>query len=144
MTATLGRKLPVTNGSAPARWIAALIGAEAATLAVMALVHLVGTAPSRGRAAGIAEAVIGVVLACAAVQLTRNAPRARETALAAVGFAVVGFLIGLSFTIRGGSTLDLAYHAAMLPLLLVTLAVLLRADGRSSPARPAPAVRDGE
>ena len=46
--------------------------------------------------------------------------------LAALPFAIVGFLIGLSFTIRGGDAIDIAYHATVLPLLPLTLAVLLR------------------
>ena len=46
-------------------------------------------------------------------------------ALGAVGFAIFGFIVGLTFTISGGSAVDLAYHAVMLPILVAT-AVQLR------------------
>jgi hypothetical protein len=51
-------------------------------------------------------------------------------------FAIVGFAVGLSFTLRGGGTVDVVYHALMLPLLLLTLVVLLRDDLRQSPPSP--------
>jgi hypothetical protein len=37
-------------------------------------------------------------------------------------------MIGLNFTVRGGDAIDIAYHAAVLPLLLITLAILLRPE----------------
>ena len=54
-----------------------------------------------------------------------RSPRARTLAAAATGFAILGFVVGLTFSIRGGDTIDVAYHAAVLPLLLLTLAALL-------------------
>ena len=50
---------------------------------------------------------------------------ARTAALGAVGFAIFGFVVGLTFTISGGAAIDLAYHAVMLPILVAT-AVQLR------------------
>ena len=50
----------------------------------------------------------------------------REAALASVGFAIVGFCVGLSFTVRGAGAADIANPAAVLPLLLLMLAALLR------------------
>jgi len=106
--------------------VAALLGFVAATLAVMSVLHLTGVVddgspPFDSDRAGIAEGVIAVVLAAGAVALTRGARRA---ALAAVVFAIAGFGVGLAMTIRGHATGDIAYHAAVLPLLLLALAQL--------------------
>jgi hypothetical protein len=105
---------------------AALMGFVAATLLVMSALHLAGALadgrpPSDPDRAGIAEAVIAVVLIAGAVALARGV---RWAALAAVVFAIAGFGVGLSMTIRGHATWDIAYHAAMLPLLLLALAQL--------------------
>jgi hypothetical protein len=110
------------------RRIAALMGFVAATLVVMSVLHLSGalgqgSPPFDPDPAGIAEAVIAVVLAAGAAALGRGA---RAAAVGAVVFAVVGFGIGLSMTVRGGGAADVAYHAATLPLLLVALAALSR------------------
>jgi hypothetical protein len=119
--------------------VVALMGFVAATLVVASALHLAGVvddgsppfAPDR---AGIAEAVIAVVLAAGAVALVRGARRA---ALGAVVFAIAGFGVGLSMTVRGGATGDIAYHATMLPLLLLALALLSRGvvsrRGRAAP-----------
>jgi hypothetical protein len=106
----------------------ALMGFVAATLAVMSALHLAGvldegSPPFDPDRAGIAEGVIAVVLAGGAVALARGV---RWAGLAAVVFAIAGFGVGLSMTIRGHAGWDIAYHAVMLPLLLLTL-VLLRA-----------------
>jgi hypothetical protein len=110
------------------RWLAALMGFEAVTLALVSTLHVShtlggGSKPFNPTAAGIAEAVIGVVLLAGAVTLWRT-PRAG--ALAATAFAIAGFLAGLGFTISGGDAIDIAYHAVMLPLLVFTLVALLR------------------
>jgi hypothetical protein len=108
---------------------AALMGLIAASLAVFATLHLAGilgggSKPFRSDDAGIAEAITGIVLAYGAVDLLRKPGRARVTALVATGFAIVSFIVGLSFTVRGGDTTDVAYHAIGLPLLLSTFALL--------------------
>jgi hypothetical protein len=110
------------------RRIATLMGFEAFTLAIISPLHLSGvlgggTKPFNPTAAGTAEAIIGAALLTGAVALIRNR---RDVAIAATAFAVVGFLFGLSFTLRGGDGIDVAYHATMLPLLLFTLLVLWR------------------
>jgi hypothetical protein len=107
---------------------------EAATLAVVASLHLGGvldggSEPFDPTAAGIAEAIIGVALAAGAAGFLRRSARAREIAVATTLFAIAGFVLGLTFTVRGGGGIDIAYHAAMLPLLLLTLIVLLRSRG---------------
>jgi hypothetical protein len=111
--------------------VAALMGFEAATLAAIAALHLGGVLadgsdPFDPFDAGVAEAVICVVLASGAAALLRRWPYARILALGAAAFAILGFGVGLNFTIRGGGAIDVAYHATVLPLLLVTLAALVR------------------
>jgi hypothetical protein len=108
---------------------------EAASLAVIASLHLShllggGKKPFRPTPAGIAEAIIGVVLLYGIAALLRRSAHAREVALATIAFAIVGFIVGLTFTLRGGDTIDIAYHATVLPLLVVTLLIGLRGERR--------------
>jgi deazaflavin-dependent oxidoreductase (nitroreductase family) len=120
--------------------IALLMIFEAATLAAIASLHLggvlEGSRPFRPTAAGIAEAIIGLALVIGAATMLRRLPHARRIAIATTLFAIVGFAVGLSFTLRGGGTVDVVYHALMLPLLLLTLVLLLRDDLRQSPPSP--------
>lgn len=121
------------------RGITALMGLEAASLAVASALHLSGLVHGHGHGfsptgAGIPEAVIGVVLLWGAVSLARRGPAGRPTALGATVFAIAGFIVGLTFTTRGGDLPDIAYHATVLPLLLVTLVLILR----SKPTAPGP------
>ena len=114
------------------RNVAALMVFEAATLAVASGLHLAGNVQGRSLPfnpdhAGIAEAVIGIVLAAAAVVMFRSPARARAVGLAATGFAIAGFLVGLNFTARGGHLPDVAYHLVILPILVGGLIALLRA-----------------
>jgi hypothetical protein len=109
------------------RTIAIAMGAEAATLVVASSLHFAdatgGSKPFRPDRAAIAEAVIAAVLLAGALALARGS---RGAGVGAVAFAIVGFLVGLNFTIRDGSAADVAYHAAMLPLLVLTLLALVR------------------
>ena len=107
--------------------VSVALGLEAATLAVFATLHLTGalrigasSRPSYG--AGVAEALICIALACGAVARGRTVP------MLAVGFAIFGFFVGLSFTVGSGDTIDLAYHLVMLPVLAITAALLARRD----------------
>ena len=125
------------------RAIAALIGLEASTLAVMSALHLTGilagaTRPYSPTAAGIAEAVICVVLAVGAAALARSTRHGRAIAVATLGVAIVGVIAGLTFTIQGAGAIDVAYHATILPLLLITLAAM-SSKPSVHPAPPAPA-----
>lgn len=104
------------------RTTAWVVTAEAATLAAASTLHLTRGGDS---GAGVAEAVICVVMLAGAAALFRDPVRGRTAALGAVAFAILGFCIGLTFTISGGSAIDLAYHAVMLPILVAT-AVALR------------------
>jgi Na+/proline symporter len=113
------------------RAIALLMGFAATTLAAMSSLHLSGTLsggpePFNRTHAGIAEALICVALSAGATMLFRRSPHARGAALASVAFAIFGFIVGLNFTIQGGDAIDIAYHATLLPLLLITLTVLWR------------------
>jgi hypothetical protein len=122
------------------RRIAGVMGAEAASLAVMSFLHLSGihagsSNPSNPNHAGIAEAIICLALVAGATSLWRGSPAARITASAAIGFAIFGFMIGLSFTVQAADAIDLGYHATGLPLLGLTLFAVLRTrpDARPEP-----------
>jgi hypothetical protein len=106
--------------------IALLMQLEAASLAVMSALHLTGVLTGRFDPAGVAEGVIGVALLWGAQALRRGGEAARGVASATVSFAIAGFVLGLSFTLRGGTAIEIAYHAAGLPLLIVTLWLIRR------------------
>lgn len=113
----------------------------AATLAVASAAHLSGhvhgrSAPYDADHAGIAEAVICAVLVHGAATVRNGSSRARPVGLAATGFAVIGFLVGLNFTTRGGHLPDVAYHVTVLPVLLALFVTLLRARPLITPAPP--------
>jgi hypothetical protein len=125
------------------RRIATLMAFEAATLATMSFLHLDGiltggSGPFRRTDAGIAEALICLALIGGAAALLRNARHDRGIATATIGFAILGFIIGLNFTIQGAGAVDIAYHATVLPLLLLTLAAVL---GRRNAHEQAPLPR---
>jgi hypothetical protein len=125
------------------RAIALLMGFAATTLAAMSSLHLTGTLsggpePFDRTHAGIAEALICVALSAGATMLLRRSSHARGAALASIVFAIFGFIVGLNFTIRAGEAIDVAYHATLLPLLLVTLAALWRGPSARPQAPPAP------
>jgi hypothetical protein len=104
---------------------------EAASLATASALHLSGLvhghAAFSATGAGLAEAVIGLVLLAGAVTLARRGTMGRPAALAATGFAVAGFIYGLSITVRAGDRPDITYHATVLPLLILTLVLIVRA-----------------
>jgi hypothetical protein len=53
-------------------------------------------------------------------------PRLSLAALCALGFAIIGFVYGLTVTAGGGDVIDLVYHATMLPILIGTAVLLVR------------------
>jgi hypothetical protein len=113
------------------RRIAAVMAFESATLVVASIVHLSGNVHGRSEPfdaehAGIAEAVIGTVLACGALTMLHGSRRTRAVGLGTTSFAIAGFLLGLNLTARGGDLPDVAYHVTMLPVLIGTLVVTLR------------------
>lgn len=103
------------------------MAAIAVSLGVMSYLHLGGSLALRSTA-GIPEAIIGVVLLAAAAVVLLAPARARTTATAATVFAIAGFVLGLTFTVTGGNATDIAYHATVLPILVLTL-VLIRRSG---------------
>ena len=119
-------------GTGRYRLIAALMVLEAVSLAAASALHLSSLVHGHGAAftetgAGIAEAVIGLVLLAGAVALAHRGTKGRSAALAATGFAIAGFIYGLSLTVRAGDVPDITYHATVLPLLVATLILILRA-----------------
>lgn len=117
------------------RRVAALMIAEAATLAVASALHLSGNVTGRAKLfdsddAGIAEAIIGAVLLGGVIAIFRLPRWGRTIGLAATGFATAGFIVGLSITARGGHWPDIAYHMAVLPALIGSLVALVYARNR--------------
>jgi hypothetical protein len=125
------------------RRIAGLMVLQAASLAVASALHLSGLVHGRGGSfspvgAGAAEAVICVALLWGASALARRGAAGRPVALGTTGFAIAGFLYGLSVTVRGGALPDITYHATVLPILIVTFVLILRARGPRPAAGQAP------
>jgi hypothetical protein len=128
-------------GSRVQRRVAVLVGVVACSLAVAAALHLSGqvrgrSAPFDADHAGVAEALLCLVLAGGAVALWRSGLRARRIGLGTVGFTIAGFGWGLSITAQGGHWPDIAYHLAVLPLLIGSLVALVRDHGPTTPADP--------
>ena len=48
---------------------------------------------------------------------------------------IFGFIVGLTFTVNGGATIDLIYHATMFPVLIVSALMLGRGAGASALGR---------
>jgi hypothetical protein len=117
---------PTRTNRCPAKLrIAAAMGALATGLAAMSILHLSGildpdATPGGVNEAGVIEAVICIVMVAGAVALVTDARRAAGMALASLAFAIVGFLLGLTVSIRDGQAIDAAYHAIVLPLLALT------------------------
>lgn len=118
------------------RGIAIVMGLQAASLAVMSVLHLSGTMHDPGQSvetdAGVAEALICVVLACGAGVLARRGAAGRMAALGATGFAIIGFGIGLSITASSGYLPDIVYHSTVLPTIIAAFLLLLVAGKRES------------
>jgi peptidoglycan/LPS O-acetylase OafA/YrhL len=124
------------------KMIAASMVIVTASLAVMSSLHLAGVVGTdaksyNGTAAGVAEAIIAVALAAGAIALRRDPVAGRNAAIAALVFAVAGFLLGISITAQSGYVPDIAYHASVLPILIGDLVVLL-ATRRSGKRLPQP------
>jgi hypothetical protein len=68
----------------------------------------------------------------ALMAFVRSPAWGRLTALAATVFAILGFIVGLTFTVHGGAPIDLIYHATMSPVLIVTALMLGRGAGAAA------------
>ncbi len=103
---------------------------EGSSFVVASLVHrgLLVDGYAHGKAA-IAETVIGAVLLAGAAGARARPARARAIGLTAQGFALLGTAVGL-FTIAVGvgprTAPDLAYHAAIVSVLVAGLVALAR------------------
>ncbi|MEY9843187.1 hypothetical protein [Streptacidiphilus sp. MAP5-3] len=116
---------------APGARVVALAGGAGVSLLVMAALHLThvisgGGPPYDPESAGVAEAVIGVVLLAAGYRMWRSPERSWGLMLGALAFAVAGFVVGMAFTVRSGTAVDVTFHAVGLPVLLLTLALHLK------------------
>jgi len=114
------------------RIVALVLLVVAASLVIASTLHLAGLVHGQGGSfdadhAGIAEAIIAVVLIGAAITMWRAPAHARTVGLAGATFAIVGFLVGLRFTLTGGHLPDIAYHLTGLALLIATVIALWRA-----------------
>jgi hypothetical protein len=102
----------------------------AVSLAVQSALHLSGAIhPATGGTetkAGIAEAVICVALLWGSSTLARRGSAGYRIALWTTVFAVAGFIFGLSVTVPSGYVPDIAYHATVLPILLITVVLIVR------------------
>ena len=115
-----------------------LIAASLAIVSVLHLTNVVGGGGQNSSAAGIAEAVICLVMLAGATALARDRPNGLAAARASVAFAIAGFILGLTITLRGGAAFDIAYHLTGLTVLAATFALLGRdRRRRSQPRRPA-------
>jgi cytochrome bd-type quinol oxidase subunit 2 len=134
------------------RAVAAVLALVAVSLAVASVLHLTGHVVGRAKPfdsdnAGVAEAIIAAVLASGSILMLRNARRARAIGLTVTAFAIAGFIVGLITTTQGGHLPDIAYHLTILPLLVGSLVVLIRATGSqartdSRPGRDAGPLRN--
>ncbi|SRR6266487_5819671 len=121
-----------------------LLSVAAATLAVASLLHFGVSIPLGTRTisdpfagAAIPEAVIAVVVAVGALTLLARLATARWLAPAATLFALAGTLYGLTVTLRRGQAGDIAYHLALLTMLVASAVLLLGAlrSRRGTPSR---------
>jgi hypothetical protein len=130
------------------RRVVGLMALLVASLAVTSALHLSGAVQGRNNqvfsslGAGTAEAVIGLALLWGAVSLARGGAAGRAVALGTTGFAIVGFGFGLSISAGGGTLPDICYHATVLPILVVTLVLILRARGPRVTASQVPQQAD--
>ena len=121
-----------------------LLSVAAATLVVASLLHF-GVAIPLGAAtisdpfagAAIPEAVIAVVVAVGALTTLTRVATARWLAPATILFALTGTLYGLTVTLRRGQAGDIAYHLALLTMLVSSAVLLLGAlrPRRGTPRR---------
>jgi hypothetical protein len=127
---------PQTQQAGVDRRYAVVMLAVAATVGIASYLHLDGRIPlgfttvsgEHFSRVSVPEAILGVVLAAGAVVVTVAPRRARAVALGAVGFAVLGVLGGLGFTLISSPHIaaDLAYHLSVLVVLLAALLALAR------------------
>jgi hypothetical protein len=132
--------MDTTHPSPTARQtIGGLMALATLTLACASLLHFglalplgAATLADPDRGAAIPEAVIATVLAAGVIGVALRLGAAWVMALVAVGFAVAGVLVGITFTLPTGRTGDIVYHFCLLALLLTTAVMLLVPTGRQA------------
>ncbi|MBW8724217.1 MAG: hypothetical protein JF625_03535 [Inquilinus limosus] len=122
--------------AAPAGLVRSVLAAEALAFALASLVHRGWMLPGYAHgAAATAETVIAAALLAGLVLCWTLPSRTRVIGLTAQAFALLGTLAGIA-AIAGGvgprTTLDLAYHAAMVAVLAAGLFSFARARGTSA------------
>src|SRR5579859_52941 len=75
--------------------------------------------------AAIPEMIIAIVVGLGAMVALMRRRASWAVALAAVSFALLGVIYGLTVTLREGRVGDISYHFSVLALLLITLVLLL-------------------
>jgi hypothetical protein len=122
--------------NASANVIVGLLVATAITLAAASTIHFgvaVAGVDDRFPGAALPEAIISVVVLAGAAAAALRVSHAWGWALAATLFGILGFLVGLRFTLFGGRPVvsgDVAYHLAGLLVLLAIAGLLLSPRGR--------------
>jgi heme A synthase len=117
-----------------------LLALEAATFVIAAAIHFGFLVEGYGhREAGTAESVIALVLLAGLALTWARPPWPRRAAIAAQAFATLGVLVGL-FTMAVGvgprTVPDVAYHLAILVVLVEGLRLATRTAQPPSGGRP--------
>jgi hypothetical protein len=117
--------------------VAALQSVAAVTLALASVVHLgvviplgLTTVRDPFMGAAIPEAVLAIALGAGVLGVLTRWTASWPLALGTGLFALLGVLYGLTVTVGGPRTGDVAYHFTLLGILVVTVAVLLTPAGR--------------
>ncbi len=113
-----------------------LMALAAAAFAVASIVHFgvdvplgVATLSDSFPGAAAPEAVIAAVLAIGATAVLTGRAKSRGIALGATSFALLATGYGLTITLSGGRTGDVAYHLGIVTVLFVILGLLLVPGG---------------
>jgi hypothetical protein len=128
-----GRRRPSTT-------LGVLMAASAVSFALASTIHAgaaiplgVTTVSDPFPGAVVPEAVIAVVVAAGAVAVFSRRQAAWGATVMATLFGLLGTAYGLTVTLGGARTGDIAYHGGILVVLVVILGLLLMPRSRSSP-----------
>lgn len=118
------------NGRRMTRRVRLFLGLETLVFAVAALIHFeVISSGYRDEGAGIAASVIGGVLLLGLIVSWLRPEWTRQSAIAVQGFALLGTFVGVAllFVVGPRTARDIAIHLVMVLVLVVGLAVAIRA-----------------
>ena len=129
----------ITRGFRGQSLIVGLMVFATGTFAVASLVHsgvVIALGPvtidDQLNGAMIPEAIIAIVLGIGSIAVIIRGAAGRPLAWATTLFALLGTLFGLTVTVRSSRTGDVAYHVAILLVLVVILGLLLSTRGKSN------------